>query len=67
MSFILKNSVKWTGWMEAHGLQLAEQATNLRDGISRFTVQVYPRSWTTLSVPLDNVGMRNIRSQDWDK
>ncbi|PWA79310.1 cupredoxin [Artemisia annua] len=40
---------------------------NLRDGISRFTVQVYPRSWTALSVPLDNVGMRNIRSQNWDK
>lgn len=38
---------------------------NLRDGISRSTVQVYPRSWTALYVPLDNVGMWNIRSQNW--
>ena len=40
---------------------------NLRDGISRSTVQVYPRSWTALYVPLDNVGMWNIRSQNWDR
>ncbi|KAM0072869.1 putative L-ascorbate oxidase [Helianthus debilis subsp. tardiflorus] len=38
---------------------------NLRDGISRSTVQVYPKSWTALYVPLDNVGMWNIRSQNW--
>ncbi|XP_024960835.1 L-ascorbate oxidase homolog [Cynara cardunculus var. scolymus] len=38
---------------------------NLRDGISRSTVQVYPNSWTALYVPLDNVGMWNIRSQNW--
>nr|GFA35961.1 L-ascorbate oxidase homolog [Tanacetum cinerariifolium] len=31
---------------------------NLRDGISRSTVQVYPRSWTALYVPLDNVGSK---------
>ncbi|KAI3498835.1 hypothetical protein L1887_34621 [Cichorium endivia] len=38
---------------------------NLIDGISRSTVQVYPKSWTALYVPLDNVGMWNIRSQNW--
>lgn len=38
---------------------------NLRDGISRSTVQVYPKSWTALYVPMDNVGMWNIRSQNW--
>ncbi|CAH9089280.1 unnamed protein product [Cuscuta europaea] len=40
-------------------------AYNLRDTISRSTVQVYPKSWTALYVPLDNVGMWNIRSQNW--
>ncbi|XP_027064394.2 L-ascorbate oxidase homolog [Coffea eugenioides] len=38
---------------------------NLRDGISRCTVQVYPRSWTALYMPLDNVGMWNVRSENW--
>ncbi|XP_049413304.1 L-ascorbate oxidase homolog [Solanum stenotomum] len=38
---------------------------NLRDGISRCTIQVYPRSWTALYMPLDNVGMWNIRSENW--
>lgn len=27
--------------------------------------QVYPRSWTALYMPLDNVGMWNIRSENW--
>ncbi|MCD7455548.1 hypothetical protein HAX54_028574, partial [Datura stramonium] len=26
---------------------------------------VYPRSWTALYMPLDNVGMWNIRSENW--
>ncbi|XP_009794442.1 L-ascorbate oxidase homolog [Nicotiana tabacum] len=38
---------------------------NLRDTISRSTVQVYPKSWTALYMPLDNVGMWDIRSQNW--
>ncbi|XP_017251453.1 L-ascorbate oxidase homolog [Daucus carota subsp. sativus] len=38
---------------------------NLRDAISRCTVQVYPRSWTAVYMPLDNVGMWNIRSENW--
>ncbi|KAM7275476.1 hypothetical protein ACFE04_017342 [Oxalis oulophora] len=38
---------------------------NLRDTISRCTVQVYPKSWTALYMPLDNVGMWNIRSENW--
>lgn len=38
---------------------------NLRDTISRTTVQVYPNSWTALYMPLDNVGMWNIRSENW--
>lgn len=38
---------------------------NLRDTIARSTVQVYPKSWTALYMPLDNVGMWNVRSENW--
>ncbi|CAN1843612.1 L-ascorbate oxidase homolog [Linum perenne] len=38
---------------------------NLRDTISRCTVQVYPQSWTAIYMPLDNVGMWNVRSENW--
>lgn len=27
--------------------------------------QVYPNSWTAIYVPLDNVGMWNVRSENW--
>ncbi|CAD6217930.1 unnamed protein product [Miscanthus lutarioriparius] len=43
----------------------SRQGYNLRDGVSRYTVQVYPRSWTAIYMPLDNVGMWNVRSEDW--
>ncbi|KAJ4829102.1 hypothetical protein Tsubulata_033657 [Turnera subulata] len=38
---------------------------NLRDTVSRCTTQVYPRSWTAIYMALDNVGMWNIRSENW--
>ncbi|XP_057954154.1 L-ascorbate oxidase homolog [Malania oleifera] len=38
---------------------------NLRDTVSRCTVQVYPNSWTAIYMPLDNVGMWNVRSENW--
>ncbi|XP_052203218.1 L-ascorbate oxidase homolog [Diospyros lotus] len=38
---------------------------NLRDGVARCTVQVYPKSWTAIYVALDNVGMWNLRSEFW--
>ncbi|XP_020704994.1 L-ascorbate oxidase homolog [Dendrobium catenatum] len=38
---------------------------NLRDAVSRCTVQVYPKSWSAIYMPLDNVGMWNIRSENW--
>ncbi|VVB05616.1 unnamed protein product [Arabis nemorensis] len=38
---------------------------NLRDGVSRSTVQVYPKSWTAIYIALDNVGMWNLRSEFW--
>ncbi|KAI9123722.1 hypothetical protein K1719_005022 [Acacia pycnantha] len=40
---------------------------NLRDGVARCTTQVYPRSWTAMYMALDNVGMWNIRSEDWGR
>ncbi|KAL6504799.1 hypothetical protein OROHE_023557 [Orobanche hederae] len=38
---------------------------NLRDAVSRGTIQVYPNSWTAIYVALDNVGMWNLRSEFW--
>ncbi|CAN1782020.1 L-ascorbate oxidase homolog [Linum perenne] len=38
---------------------------NLRDAVSRSTVQVYPKSWTAIYIALDNVGMWNLRSEYW--
>ncbi|PSS19833.1 L-ascorbate oxidase [Actinidia chinensis var. chinensis] len=38
---------------------------NLRDAVSRCTVQVYPTSWTAIYVALDNVGMWNLRTEFW--
>ncbi|KAM7255866.1 hypothetical protein ACFE04_011607 [Oxalis oulophora] len=38
---------------------------NLRDAISRSTVQVYPKSWSAIYVSLDNVGMWNLRTEFW--
>lgn len=38
---------------------------NLRDAVARSTVQVYPRSWTAIYMSLDNIGMWNIRSENW--
>ncbi|CAN4112605.1 unnamed protein product [Withania somnifera] len=42
-----------------------KQQYNLIDAVSRSTTQVYPRSWTAIYVPLDNVGMWNLRTQFW--
>ncbi|XP_057764924.1 L-ascorbate oxidase homolog [Salvia miltiorrhiza] len=47
-------------WTEASRLRY-----NLRDTVARCTTQVYPRSWTAIYVALDNVGMWNIRSEEW--
>ncbi|KAL5197430.1 hypothetical protein ABZP36_000942 [Zizania latifolia] len=43
----------------------SRQIYNLRDAISRYTVQVYPNSWSAIYMPLDNVGMWNVRSESW--
>ncbi|XP_077224607.1 L-ascorbate oxidase homolog [Tasmannia lanceolata] len=38
---------------------------NLVDAVTRHTTQVYPNSWTSILVSLDNQGMWNIRSAMW--
>uniref|UniRef100_A0A0D9WT98 Plastocyanin-like domain-containing protein n=1 Tax=Leersia perrieri TaxID=77586 RepID=A0A0D9WT98_9ORYZ len=38
----------------------SRQSYNLRDAVARYTLQVYPQSWTALYMPLDNVGMWNV-------
>ncbi|KAL5198196.1 hypothetical protein ABZP36_001708 [Zizania latifolia] len=43
----------------------SRQSYNLRDAVSRYTVQVYPNSWSAIYMPLDNVGMWNVRSENW--
>ncbi|PAN22779.1 hypothetical protein PAHAL_4G044400 [Panicum hallii] len=43
----------------------SRQGYNLRDAIARYTLQVYPQSWTAIYMPLDNVGMWNVRSESW--
>ncbi|KAG8080393.1 hypothetical protein GUJ93_ZPchr0007g5248 [Zizania palustris] len=43
----------------------SRQSYNLRDAVSRYTVQVYPSSWSAIYMPLDNVGMWNVRSENW--
>ncbi|XP_061363417.1 L-ascorbate oxidase homolog [Gastrolobium bilobum] len=40
---------------------------NLVDGISRYTIQVYPNSWSAILVSLDNKGMWNLRSAIWPR
>ncbi|XP_010929557.1 L-ascorbate oxidase homolog [Elaeis guineensis] len=43
----------------------SRKSYNLRDTVNRCTVQVYPKGWTAIYMPLDNVGMWNVRSENW--
>ncbi|KAL6187495.1 hypothetical protein ACLB2K_038893 [Fragaria x ananassa] len=45
--------------------QASRARYNLKDTVALSTVQVYPKSWTAISMALDNVGMWNVRSQNW--
>ncbi|KAG9159335.1 hypothetical protein Leryth_017964 [Lithospermum erythrorhizon] len=40
---------------------------NLIDANPRYTVQVYPNSWSAILVSLDNKGMWNLRSAIWPR
>jgi FtsP/CotA-like multicopper oxidase with cupredoxin domain len=43
------------------------QLYNRADALTRHTTQVYPNSWTTILVSLDNQGMWNMRSAIWER
>ncbi|XP_008806480.2 L-ascorbate oxidase homolog [Phoenix dactylifera] len=43
----------------------SRESYNLRDAVNRCTVQVYPKGWTAVYMALDNVGMWNVRSENW--
>ncbi|KAL5578825.1 hypothetical protein UlMin_011267 [Ulmus minor] len=53
------------GMEEGQWTDASRARYNLRDAVSRSTVQVYPRAWTAVYLALDNVGMWNIRSENW--
>ncbi|XP_068338575.1 L-ascorbate oxidase homolog [Pyrus communis] len=36
---------------------------NLLDGVSRHTIQVFPKSWAAVMLTFDNAGMWNVRSE----
>lgn len=40
---------------------------NLVDTLTRHTAQVYPNSWTSIYMSLDNQGMWNVRSAIWER
>jgi L-ascorbate oxidase len=39
---------------------------NLLDAASRYSIQVYPNSWTAIMTSFDNAGMWNLRSENWE-
>ncbi|KAL8117575.1 L-ascorbate oxidase homolog isoform X1 [Apium graveolens] len=49
-------------WTEA-----SRNKYNLVDALTRHTVQVYPKSWSSILVSLDNQGMWNLRSAIWER
>ncbi|PON34608.1 Copper-resistance protein [Parasponia andersonii] len=49
-------------WTEAR-----RRTYNLVDALTRHTAQVYPNSWTSILVSLDNQGMWNLRSAIWER
>ncbi|PKI78431.1 hypothetical protein CRG98_001177 [Punica granatum] len=58
-------------WVVGYGngqwTQASRQSYNLVDTLTRHTFQVYPNSWTSIYVSLDNQGMWNVRSAIWDR
>ncbi|RZC67162.1 hypothetical protein C5167_010852 [Papaver somniferum] len=51
--------LKWSAAQRKH--------YNLVDAPKSYTIQVYPKSWTAILLPLDNKGMWNLRSQIWPR
>ncbi|KAI5321024.1 hypothetical protein L3X38_030094 [Prunus dulcis] len=40
---------------------------NLLDGVSRHTIQVFPKSWAAIMLTFDNAGMWNVRSEQSER
>ncbi|GMH11434.1 hypothetical protein Nepgr_013275 [Nepenthes gracilis] len=40
---------------------------NLLDAVSRYTIQVYPKSWAAILLTFDNAGMWNVRSESLER
>ncbi|GMH07611.1 hypothetical protein Nepgr_009451 [Nepenthes gracilis] len=40
---------------------------NLLDTVSRYTIQVYPKSWAAVLLTFDNAGMWNVRSESLER
>ncbi|KAJ4771972.1 Monocopper oxidase-like protein SKU5 [Rhynchospora pubera] len=49
---------KWTPY--------SRKTYNLLDAVSRYSIQVYPNSWTAIMTSFDNAGMWNLRSENWE-
>ncbi|KAJ7944389.1 L-ascorbate oxidase-like [Quillaja saponaria] len=58
-------------WVVGYGFgqwtPASRKSYNLVDSLTRHTAQVYPNSWTTIYVSLDNQGMWNMRSAIWER
>ncbi|KAM7507032.1 hypothetical protein LguiA_017485 [Lonicera macranthoides] len=58
-------------WVVGYGYgqwtQASRKTYNLVDALTRHTAQVYPYSWTSILVSLDNQGMWNMRSAIWER
>ncbi|KAK4584473.1 hypothetical protein RGQ29_022271 [Quercus rubra] len=58
-------------WVVGYGsgqwTQAKRSTYNLVDALTRHTAQVYPNSWTSILISLDNQGMWNFRSAIWDR
>ncbi|KAI4383393.1 hypothetical protein MLD38_009235 [Melastoma candidum] len=58
-------------WVAGYGsgqwTPASRKSYNLVDTLTRHTAQVYPNSWTTILVSLDNQGMWNMRSAIWER
>ncbi|CAL5187932.1 unnamed protein product [Lathyrus oleraceus] len=58
-------------WVVGYGFgqwtDASKSTYNLVDALTRHTAQVYPNSWTSILVSLDNQGMWNLRSAIWER
>uniref|UniRef100_A0A0A0KIA7 Uncharacterized protein n=1 Tax=Cucumis sativus TaxID=3659 RepID=A0A0A0KIA7_CUCSA len=67
-SFHLDGYDFWVvGYGSGQWSQDSRNSYNLVDALTRHTAQVYPNSWTTILVSLDNQGMWNLRSSIWER